>query len=458
MEQSQRVIAAIATPPAPAGLGVIRLSGAGATEVAARLFRPARKNASLSGAAGYTALYGHVFDSEGDIDDCVALVFRAPHSYTGEDVVELSCHGGVYLLRRVLRAALDAGASPAAAGEFTRRAFVNGKMDLTGAEAVMELIAADGRLAAKTALAAREGNLYRRLEAVKADLLACAAQFAAYVDYPDEDIPELRDDALSATLLRTETALRDLLSTFEAGRVLREGIDTAIVGSPNVGKSTLMNLLAGCERSIVTPVAGTTRDVVEETIRLGDVTLRLADTAGIRDTEDQAEVIGVQRARSRLASAALLLVVFDGSRPLTPDDLALMDAAAGTAAIALVNKADCPLCADTERIRSRFPHTVVLSARTGEGLRELEQAVAAVTGVERLDAAEPLLATERQRSCARRCLDCILEARAALEGGLTLDAVSVSVDGAISAILELTGERATEAVVDEVFARFCVGK
>ena len=238
----------------------------------------------------------------------------------------------------------------------------------------------------------------------------------------------------------------------------REGIDTVIAGSPNVGKSTLMNLLAGCERSIVTPVAGTTRDVVEETIRLGDVTLRLADTAGIRSTDDQAETIGVQRARSRLASAALLLLVFDGSRPLSEEDLSLMDEAAGPAAIALVNKADQPLKADVAQIRARFPHTVVLSARTGDGLRELEAAVAAVTGVERLDAAEPLLATERQRDCARRCLDCILEAAAALDGGLTLDAVSVSVDGAIAAILELTGERATEAVVDEVFARFCVGK
>ena len=458
MDQPNRVIAAIATPPAPAGLGVIRLSGAGADVVAARFFRPAKKDASLEKTPGYTALYGHVFDGDGDIDDCVALVFRAPHSYTGEDVVELSCHGGVYLLRRVLRAALEAGASAATAGEFTRRAFVNGKMDLTGAEAVMELIAADGRLAAKAALSAREGALFRRLEEVKADLLASSAQFAAYVDYPDEDIPELHSDALLDTLCGAETALQGLLSTFEAGKVLREGIDTVIVGSPNVGKSTLMNLLAGCERSIVTPIAGTARDVVEETIRLGDVTLRLADTAGIRDTSDQAETIGVERARARMASAALVLLVFDGSRPMTADDLSLMDAASEGAAIALINKADQPLVMDVDWVRSRFPHTVVLSAATGEGLAELEQAVAEITGVERLDTAEPLLATERQRDCARRCLDCILEARAALDSGLTLDAVSVSVDGAIAAILELTGERATEAVVNEVFARFCVGK
>ena len=291
-----QTIAAISTPPAPAGLGVIRLSGDEAVAVASRVFRPGRAGRDLAGLKGYTAAYGHVFDEEGDIDDCVALVFRAPHSYTGEDVVELSCHGGLYLLRRVLRAVLAAGARPAGAGEFTRRAFLNGKLDLTRAEAVMELIAADGRLSARTALAAREGNLYRRMETVKNELVGLSAHFSAYVDYPDEDIPALDEAALDGVLARAEESLSSLLATYDAGRVLREGVDTVIVGSPNVGKSTLMNWLAGCERSIVTPVAGTTRDVVEETVRLGDVVLRLSDTAGIRETNDAVESIGVQRA------------------------------------------------------------------------------------------------------------------------------------------------------------------
>ncbi len=451
-------IAAISTPAAPAGLGVVRLSGEDAVAVAARIFRPAAKGRELTRLKGYTAAYGHVFDGEGDIDDCVALVFRAPHSYTGEDVVELSCHGGLYLLRRVLRAALDAGAQAAGPGEFTRRAFVSGKLDLTRAEAVMELIAADGRLAAKSALAAREGALYRRMEEVKNDLLGAAAGFAAYVDYPDDDIPELETAALGATLARAEQTLTALLDSFEAGRVLREGIDTAIVGCPNVGKSTLMNRLAGCERSIVTPVAGTTRDVVEETVRLGDVTLRLADTAGIRETGDAVEVIGVRRARERMEAAALVLAVFDGSRPLGEDDRALAEAAREHTAIAVINKADEEIRIDTAYLAARFERLVTLSAREGTGLDALAREVAQVTGVARLNGSEPLLMGERQRQCARRCLDGVREAAAALQAGMTLDAVSVGVDDAIAAVLELTGERTTEAVVNEVFARFCVGK
>ncbi|MBQ5840693.1 MAG: GTP-binding protein, partial [Clostridia bacterium] len=244
----------------------------------------------------------------------------------------------------------------------------------------------------------------------------------------------------------------------EAGRVLREGIDTVIVGSPNVGKSTLMNCLAGCERSIVTDIAGTTRDVVEETVRLGEVLLRLADTAGIRETGDRVETVGVEKARRRLEQAALALVVFDGSRPLDEDDRRLAEQATGTTAIAIINKADRPERIERDWLESRFARIVTLSARAGEGVDALAAAVAQVTGVEGLDAAEPLLATERQRQCAANCLTCLEEAADALESGLTPDAVAVSLTGAVEAVLELTGERATEAVVEEVFARFCVGK
>ena len=451
-------IAAISTPAGSAGLGVVRLSGPDALTVAARVFRPADQRKTADKLSGYTAAYGRVFDAEGDVDECVLLVFRAPHSYTGEDVAELSCHGGRYVLQRVLRACLDAGAVPAGAGEFTRRAFMNGKMDLTQAESVMDLIAADGKLAAQTALAARDGAVFRRLTAVKESLLSVAAQFGAYIDYPDEDIPDLTPAALSATVDEAAAAVRELLSTFDAGRVLREGVDTAIVGSPNVGKSTLMNCLSGCQRSIVTDIAGTTRDVVEETVRLGEVTLRLADTAGIRDTADAVESVGVDLARQRMAGAALVLAVFDGSQPLTEEDAALADSLRERTAIAVVNKADKPLQLDADSLRDAFSWVVTLSAKEGAGLSDLIAAVAEATGVARLDAAQPVLTTERQRQCAATALACLEEAQAALSCGLTLDAVSVSIDGALNAILDLTGQRATEAVVDQVFANFCVGK
>ena len=451
-------IAAISTPSGSAGLGVVRLSGPDALAVAGRVFRPADPRKTPENLVGYTAAYGRVFDAEGDVDECVLLVFRAPHSYTGENVAEFSCHGGRYILRRVLRACLDAGASPAGPGEFTRRAFLNGKMDLTQAESVMDLIAADGQLAAQTALAARDGAVFRRLTAVKESLLAVAAQFGAYIDYPDEDIPDLAPETLSATVDEAALAMGDLLATYDAGRVLREGIDTAIVGSPNVGKSTLMNRLSGCQRSIVTDIAGTTRDVVEETVRLGEVTLRLADTAGIRDTGDTVEAVGVDLARQRMEQAALVLAVFDGSQPLTEEDKALADSLKGRTAIAVVNKADKPLQMDAAWLKERFSWVVTLSAKEGEGVSALTAAVEEATGVGRLDAAQPVLTTERQRQCAATALACLQEAQAALGCGLTLDAVSVSVDGALNAILDLTGERATEAVVDQVFANFCVGK
>ena len=452
------VIAAISTPAGAAGLGVVRLSGDNAVAVAAKLFRPMDKNRPLTALKGYTAAYGHVFDADGDMDDCVALVFRAPHSYTGEEVVELSCHGGRYILQRVLRACYQAGARPAAAGEFTRRAFLNGKMDLTGAESVMDLIAAEGKLAAQTALTAREGSIFRCLSSVKEHLLGIAAQFSAYIDYPDEDIPDLDTSVWSETVEAAIRTVQNLLDTYDTGRILREGIDTAIVGRPNVGKSTLMNLLAGCERSIVTDIAGTTRDIVEETVRLGDVTLRLADTAGLRDTADIVENVGVSRARAKMEQAALVLAVFDGSEPLQAEDKELADALQGRAAIAIINKADKPLAIDRDWITACFPHAVTLSAKEQSGVTELTAAVANLTGIERLDAAQPVLSTERQRQCAADCLACLKEAQDAIALGLTPDAVSVSVDGAINALLELTGERATEAVVEQVFARFCVGK
>lgn len=450
-------VAALSTPAAPAGLGVLRVSGREALAVASRVFRPANPARALDRLPGYTASYGHVADGEGVIDECVALVFRAPHSYTGEDVVELSCHGGPYLLARTLRALFAAGAVPAGPGEFTRRAFLNGKLDLTGAEAVMALIAADGQLAARTALAAREGAVFRRIRDIERGLIEVQSAFSAYVDYPDDDIPELEPAALAAVLQEAREELSRLLSTFDAGRVLREGVDTVIVGSPNVGKSTLMNLLAGCERSIVTSTAGTTRDVVEETVRVGNVTLRLADTAGIRETADEVEAVGVERARNRLRSAALVLAVFDGARPLEEEDAALLRELPETT-VALINKSDQPFVIDAAEIRRAVPRVVCISAATGQGLPELVREVEDITGVCRLNGAEPVLATERQRDAVRRALDGVDQASAALEEGLTLDAVSVCVDGALDALMELTGERVTEAVVNDIFARFCVGK
>ncbi|MBR7092161.1 MAG: tRNA uridine-5-carboxymethylaminomethyl(34) synthesis GTPase MnmE [Clostridia bacterium] len=454
----ESTVAAIATPLASSGIGVVRISGPQALDVAAAVFRPARQGRSVLRMAGYTAAFGRVADADGAFDECVLTVFRAPHSYTGEDVAELSCHGGPYLLRRALQAAYAAGAVPAGPGEFTKRAFLNGKTDLTGAEAVMSIIGAQGKLAARTALAAREGAVFQVLAQVRGALLGVQAQFSAFVDYPDEEIPDLSPQALRQTLAQAQDVLRRLIGSFEAGRVLREGIDTVIVGAPNVGKSTLMNLLAHSERSIVTPVAGTTRDVVEETVRLGDVCLRLADTAGLHETADPVEQIGVARARGRLQSAALVLAVFDTARPLGTDDQELLDALDPEHTIAILNKTDLPGRFPAQAVRQRFPHTVEMAAGTGLGLDALQQQVEQVTGLCRLTEDTPLLAGERQLACARRAYEALEQALRALDDGMTLDAVSVQVDEALGAVLELTGEKVTDAVVDEIFSRFCVGK
>lgn len=454
---SEETIAAISTPQAPGGIGIVRISGPQARAVAGRVFVPLHGR-TLDDIGGYAALYGRVCDGDGDIDEAIALNFHAPASFTGEDVVELSCHGGLSILRRLLRAVLSAGAAAAGPGEFTRRAFLNGKIGLTEAESVMQLVCAQGEQAAKAALAGRDGVLEKRIRGIRETLLSAAAHLSAWADYPEDDIPQVTAGELSQSLGGAKSELETLLRQFESGRALREGVDTVIAGRPNTGKSTLMNLLAGCERSIVTSVAGTTRDVVEDTVLLGGIPLRLADTAGLRETGDPIESIGVGRARERIRAARLVLAVFDASQELDDEDRLLIREIGDTPCVAAVNKSDLPKKLDEKYIRQRFRHMVFISALTGEGLPELEKAVGEVLGTKELDPADGVLYTERQRDAADRALQGVDEALSALEAGMTFDAVTVSVEDAVGALLELTGERATVAVVDSVFSQFCVGK
>ncbi len=457
ISSASATVAAISTPPSAGGIGIVRISGEDAVAVADRVFRPTGPR-PLSALGGYRAAHGRVVFEGRDIDECVALVFRGPKSYTGEDVVELCCHGGLFLLQTVLRAVLAAGAVPAAAGEFTKRAFLNGKLDLTEAEAVMDLIGAQSAQGAKAALSALDGALSRKIRTLCGELLGLSAQLAAWVDYPDDEIEELQTDALRETLTRVETELSGLLSRFDAGRAVTEGVETAIIGKPNVGKSALMNLLSGFGRSIVTDIAGTTRDVVEQTVRLGDLVLRLADTAGIHETSDVVERIGVSRAKEKSERAGLVFAVFDRSEPLDEADAQILALCRDKHVIAVLNKSDLPARADEAVIRASVPVCVPVCALNGDGLEQLEQAAAELLCVNELDTDSGLLTTERQRQDAEAALAAVREAIGALDAGLTLDAVNVSMDDAIGRLLSLTGERVTDAVVDEVFSRFCVGK
>lgn len=450
-------IAAVSTPLASGGIGVIRISGDDAITIADKVFSSV-SGKPLSSLKGYTAAFGRVQQNAEDIDECVALVFRAPKSYTGENTVEISCHGGIYVTNQVLRAVLSAGARPAQAGEFTKRAFLNGKMDLSEAEAVMSLISAQGQQGMKAAMTALDGALSRKIDELCHVLISASANMAAWVDYPDEEIPEISFDSLRVTLTDVKNQLTSLLSKFDAGKAITSGVDTAIVGKPNVGKSALMNMLSGFSRSIVTDIAGTTRDVVEETVRVGSVILRLADTAGIRESADVVESIGVDLAKTKIQRAGLILAVFDISAELDSSDEEIFELCENRDVIAVINKTDLEAKIDVDYIKSRFAETVFISAKSHEGEQELTKAIEKVLGTDKIDTSKAMLTTERQRSNALSALDSINEAIAAIDMGITMDAVNVCVDTAIDSLLELTGKKAKESVVDEVFSQFCVGK
>jgi tRNA modification GTPase len=460
------VIAAIATGNSPTAIGIVRVSGEGCFALCEQVFR-AVNGKPFSQQEGRKMVFGEMLDQqERVIDRGLAVRFPGPHSYTGEDSAEFHCHGSPVVLRELLAALFAAGARQAKAGEFTKRAFLNGRLDLTQAEAVVDLIDAETAAAARNAAAQLDGGLRRRLEPIQDALLDITSRFYAVVDYPDEDIEDIRPDQIAAALEETDRALTSLLATCQRGKILRSGVRTAIVGRPNVGKSSLLNALAGYERAIVTDIPGTTRDTVEEFVLCGGVLLRLVDTAGIRDTADTVERLGVERSRAAMEQADLVLAVVDGSVALTDEDQAFLLTAARQERWVLVwSKGDitpADACLDVPMPLSMEYHTaaavVQLSARTGEGLDRLESAIAALfpTGDDAFSGS--LLTDQRQEETAQRARDAVRRAKLALDGGLTPDAVLTDAEEALDAIGELTGRTAKEEIVSRIFSRFCVGK
>lgn len=452
-------VCAVSTPLAEGGISVIRISGDKALSIAERIFRPLSCE-SVSDMAGYTCAYGKIVEPESGrtVDEGVLTVFRAPRSYTGEDVCEISCHGGVFVTKKVLRLCLECGARLADRGEFTKRAFLNGKLSLTQAEAVMDIISAEGDYALSSANLTRSGRLFAQITAIRDSLVGELASLAAWVDYPDDDIPAVTEDSLKKALSDADRELSKLLRDYDSGMILKSGIDTAIVGKPNVGKSTLMNLLLGYDRSIVTDIAGTTRDVIEETATLGEYTLRLSDTAGIRTASDQVEAIGVELAKKRIDRAMLILAVFDSSETLSEEDRELTELLrnSGKRVIVILNKTD--LGSRIESEFGGFESLISVSAKTEDCRELIREEVAKLFPVGQFDPDSTVFANERQKDCVRRAYEHIRTAEEALAAGETFDAVTVLISAAADELLELTGEKATEAVVDEVFSRFCVGK
>ncbi len=451
-------IAAISTGNTVSAIGVLRLSGGEAFSIADQVFHPLNGK-KLSDCPRRVMVLGMLLNREGEvIDQCLAVTFAAGGSYTGEDSVEFHCHGSPVVLNEGLRALFAAGAVQAGRGEFTKRAFLSGNLDLTQAEAVIDLIEAESAQAARNAVEQLGGSLRRKIESVYNDLLNISSQFYAVVDYPDEDIEDLGREEIERTLADSEKTLRDLLATFKRGQVMRQGVPTAIVGRPNVGKSSLLNALLGYERAIVTDVAGTTRDTIEEKAVVGGVLLRLIDTAGIRETEDTVERIGVERSRSALERAQLVLAVVDRSENIHREDMEILQEAAKCEKWVLVwSKSDLSDGPTSVMLKNMPAAQVSLSSLTGEGLDALERAVAELFPAGEVPAGLTLTNT-RQAEAVERAARAVGGALEALRGGLTPDAVLTDAEGALNALGELTGRTLREDLVGRIFERFCVGK
>ena len=447
-------IAAIATPPVPSAIGIVRVSGEGAIEAASAVFRAA-SGRPLAACESRRLVYGTLLGPDGaPIDQVLATISRAPHSYTGEDTAELQCHGSPAVLAMALEALFAQGVRQAGPGEFTKRAFLNGKLDLTQAEAVADLLEAETPAAVRQAAGQLSGALSRRVAALYDGLVDLMAHFHAVLDYPDEDIDPFRADTIREGLDAARTGLEALLRTYARGRYIAGGVPCVLIGRPNAGKSSLLNALVGYDRAIVTDVPGTTRDTVE-----AGVVLQLIDTAGLRETDDAVERIGVERSRAALEGAALALLVLDGSAPLSPEDEAAMaQAARAPRVICLINKSDRPLAFAPEELRSRFPHLCVVSAATGAGLDALGEAVAALFPSGGAESAGELLTNARQADAARRALEAVKRASESLEARITPDALLTDAEEALAALGELTGASVREDVTARIFERFCVGK
>ena len=463
MNNLTHVIAAVSTPPGKGGVAIIRMSGEGAFEIAERVFLPI-SGRRFSEYSPRVQVYGHILHQGEKIDDVLATRFHGPHSYTGEDTVEIGCHGGVLVTSLVLEALLSAGAHPATAGEFTRRAFINGRLSLTEAEAISDLLEAKSREQLKLSGGEARSRLSGRIAEIRGSLVDLMSSIYARIDYPDEDLGDFTDSEVLVRLNNIKEECERLRSTYSTGRAISEGVATVICGKPNAGKSSLYNLLLGEDAAIVTDIPGTTRDVLKSSLPLGRVMLNISDTAGIRECEDMdaVERIGVAKSRDIIAKSELLFAIFDLSREFDEDDELIISAIKDTTApkIALLNKVDLPEQFDRSRLVG-FDEIIEISARVkgDEAIKSLTACVNKMFTDERLVAGQDaILSSARQHAALSRCTELVSAAIESLTIGFPQDAVSGDVERALGAISELDGRAVSEEIVSDIFSKFCVGK
>ena len=451
-------IGAIATAPGTSGVGIVRLSGDNALDIADKIFF-AVNGSKLVDCAGGRILFGHVKDFSGAlVDEAVALVMRAPKSYTRENVVELQCHGSSVALREVLRLTFEAGARPAEKGEFTKRAFLNGRIDLTQAQAVLDVIQAKTSAAltvAQNQLAGRTSETIRR---IRQAILNSAAHIEVIIDFPEDDLDEVTLAQVNENISAQIERLDALLKNSATGKILREGLETAIIGKPNVGKSSLLNFFAKTDRAIVTEIPGTTRDQIEEFVNVDGIPLKIIDTAGIRASSDAVEKIGIERAKLCAKRAELILALFDSSRPLDDEDAEIFKLLADRNALILLTKADLPTVTTVDMLAKKIPaaQVIKLSLRDGTGVDEMLSAISDRVG--KIDFEMSFVRDEREADLLRRAVNHLHEAQQTIRVNVGLDFVSIDLHAALECLSELTGESVSEDVLNEIFSKFCVGK